>query len=289
MRKMLLCLTSFGVVFSSVFTGVKAQELGDVQAEEIIICKDEYTMLLDEAKNYESKQKSASTMSTEENARYVEVKNAIENYPNFIYQQQKLSDEELKAQHYTDQQIAAIRAFNGDESLIPLASASVSATLSATEFNYNSSSNRTYLAIRLTGRWSGTPAIRSQDTVALRVGGTTSNYIETSSSGRVTFDNGIVLTNLNTLGQTNGRLFKFGMQYNGSTMRSFQFTYRGFGDGKMTGSSYAAAYAHATILANVDFGIDFSGRSISGYGLSFGIKSGYSCMYQSFKSITSYI
>jgi len=118
--------------------------------------------------------------------------------------------------------------------------------------------------------------IRSQDTVALRLGGTTSNYIEASSTGKVTFDNGIVLTSLNSRGETNGRLYKFGMQYNGSTMRSFEFTFRGFGDGKMTGSSYAAVYAHAR-------------KDISGCGISFGIESGFDELYYDFKNISKYI
>ena len=108
-------------------------------------------------------------MDDTEKESYLEIKKAITDYPNFIYEQQKLSDDELKSQCYTDNQMVAIRACNGDESLIPLASATVSATLSATEFKYYSSSNRTYLAIKLTGKWSGSPLIRSQDTVDLQL------------------------------------------------------------------------------------------------------------------------
>lgn len=290
MKKMLICLTSICLALTLSFVSVYAQDVNNNEPKEIVITNDEYTMLLEEARQYETKSRSVLAMSEEEESRYIAVKNAIENYPNFIYEQQKLSDEELRAQYYTDEQIAAIRAFDGDESLIPMAAASVSATLTATEFNYNSSSNRTYLAVRLTGSWSGTPAIRSQDTVAIQLGGTTSNYMEVSSSGRVTFDNGKVLTNLNSLGQTNGRIFKFGMQYNGSTMRSFQFTFRGFGDGRMTGSSYAAVYAHYTLsLSSPSYGVDFTGKSITGYGISFGIKSGFTVMFQSFKTLSSYI
>ena len=289
MKKVILSLISLSIITYSSFFSVKAQNPKSIETIEETIVNDEYSMLLQEAKMYEAKKQSVLMMDVTEKERYLEVKKAIADYPNFIYEQQKLSDDELKSQCYTDKQIIAIRAFNGDESLIPLASATVSATLSATEFKYYSSSNRTYLAIKLTVKWSGSPLIRSQDTVALRLGGTTSNYIEASSTGKVTFDNGIVLTSLNSRGETNGRLYKFGMQYNGSTMRSFEFTFRGFGDGKMTGSSYAAVYAHATITFNTGFGIDFSGKDISGCGISFGIESGFDELYYDFKNISKYI
>lgn len=289
MKKFTIYLLSICTGLSCALFSVKTQALDNIETEEVSMVSDEYTMLLDELRNYETKGQSILMMNEAEAERYTELKNAIENYQNFIYEQQKLSEEELKAQYYTDQQIAAIRAFDGDENLLPLASATVSGTLSVTEFNYNSTSNRTYLAIKLKGSWSGTPAIRSQDTVALRVNGTSSNYIEVSSTGKVTFDNGITLNDLNTRGETNGRLYKFGMQYNGSTIRSFEFTYRGFGDGRMTGSSYAAAYAHSTINTSVGFGINFAGTDISGYGISFGIETFYTEMYYDFKNISSYI
>jgi len=87
-----------------------------------------------------------------------------------------------------------------------------------------------------------------QDTVGLALYGTSSEYVEVSSSGRVTFDNNVVLTDLETRINRNSRMYRFGIQYNGYTMRSFNFTFRGFGDGRMTGSYYTAQYAHATSL-----------------------------------------
>ena len=101
---------------------------------------------------------------------YYKKQKTITDYPNFIYAQQKLSVEKLKSQCYTDNQIITIHTFNGDESLIPLAFATVSATFSGTKFKYYSSSNRIYLAIKLIGKWSESPLIRFQDTITFNTG-----------------------------------------------------------------------------------------------------------------------
>lgn len=289
MKKLGVCLLSLCMGITCALVNVKAKTLDNIEMEETSIVKDEYTMLLEEIETYEKEGKSVLTMNKAESEYYLEIKKAVEEYPGFIYQQQKLPDEELKKLHYDDQQIAAIRAFNGEESLIPLAAAYVTASLTATEFYYNQNENRTYFAINLLGNWSGSPLIRSQDTVGLGVGGTTSNYIEISSTGRVTFDNGTTITNLSSKGHTNGRQYKFGLTNGNSQLRYFQFTFKGFGDGKMTGSAYSAAYAHAKLTTNLGFGLDFNGKAVSGYGISIDVKSTFEEMYYDFKTISSYL
>ena len=98
-------------------------------------------------------------------------------YKNFIYSLNDRSDEELKYWNYTDEQINAIRNYDGTDEMTLLASATVTGILQITNYTYNSSTNKTTATLKYLGSWNGEPFFKTIDTIGVAFNGSEANYI----------------------------------------------------------------------------------------------------------------
>jgi len=194
-------------------------------------------------------------------------------YHDYIYQLKKLSVEELTEMTFNDEQIYAIKNFDGTDEMATRASATVSATLKLTKFNYTASDNRTHASATFSGSWTGTPLYKMQDTIGIGMIGSLSRFVKKSSSNAITHYDGSVVKN--TYGEYNssaGQTYKFGIcDVNGRIFKNFTMTYTADADGKNTLMDYGAAYVHfreTFSVSGVSIGVSGSGASI---GLSFSI------------------
>ena len=249
---MLIC--SFASAKAETFT---LNEQNSIQGESKAVYINEYQSLVEKKAAYEKKVIQRITLSENETEEYNQIVDSISNYPNYIYSLQNLSEDELKAKHYTDAQIDAIMNYDGSEEMTIRASAYVSATLTCNDFYYSSSDNRTYITATFSGKWVGDPMFRFQDTIGIGFVGSNAKFLQKSSPATVTFDNGISLTPTGQYDSAAGYKYKFGMQYNGSTCRRFTMTYTGQATGYVSIADYGAAYGHSSL-------------AISGFGFSIG-------------------
>lgn len=80
-----------------------------------------------------------------------------------LYEMKLKDSSELKALGYTDTQINAIKAFDGSDEMMALASASVEYTIDIKSYTYSSSKNISEAKVKIDYKWSGMPAFKSKD------------------------------------------------------------------------------------------------------------------------------
>lgn len=194
-------------------------------------------------------------------------------YHDYIYRLKDLSVDELAEMTFNDEQIYAIKNFDGTDEMASRASATVSAKLTLTKFNYTASDNRTHASATFSGSWTGTPFFKQQDTIGIGMIGSLSRFVKKSSSNEITHYDGSVVRN--TYGEYNssaGQTYKFGIcDVNARIIKKFTMTYTADADGKNTLMDYGAAYVHFYEMFSVSglsIGVSGSGASI---GISFSI------------------
>ena len=194
-------------------------------------------------------------------------------YHDYIYKLKELSVNELAEMTFNDEQIYAIKNFDGSDEMATRASATVSATLKLKKFNYTASDNRTHASATFSGSWTGTPLFKQQDTIGIGMIGSLSRFVKKSSSNAITQYDGSVVRN--TYGEYNssaGQTYKFGIcDANARIFKRFTMTYTADAGGKNTLMDYGAAYVHFYDRFNVSglsIGVSGSGANI---GISFNI------------------
>ena len=99
-------------------------------------------------------------------------------YQDYIYKLKELSETELIDLNFDNNQINAIKNFDGSDEMATRASATISATLKLTKFNYTASDNRTHASATFSGSWKGTPFFRQQDTIGIGMIGSLSRFVK---------------------------------------------------------------------------------------------------------------
>lgn len=156
--------------------------------EEYKIESNEYLELRSSQIMMEEISKSNINILTDEDRKYYsEIKNAIDEYPAYIYRMKELSINQLKNRNYTDEQIEAIKNYDGSENMTSLAAATVTGTYSISNYRYDSSANLTYATGNATATWQGTPFFQLVDQFAIALGAGVGNFIHQSSSCTATY------------------------------------------------------------------------------------------------------
>ncbi len=263
MYKKILSIILSGVCFltiSSTPINAKDEDLMKYAPSPKSVEINEYESIIEELNKYENAIKEKKLLSTVELDNYENLKNIKNDYPNFIYKQKELSIEELISQNYTDDQIQAIKNYDGSEEMTLRASASVSATLKLTKFTYKSSENRTYASAKFTGHWNGSPSQKFQDSIGIGITGSNARFARLGSSNYIKHaDNSMVYNTYSKYYSMVGLTYKFGtVNKDNKIFKEFGMTYNAVADGKVTVMDYGAAYIHHY-------------STFSGPGLSIGI------------------
>lgn len=173
------------------------------------------------------------------------------------------TDEELKYLNYTDDQIYAIRNYDGSPEMLNRASAAVTASVWAGNRIY--SDNKTRVTIYVDGRKNGSFVLNFQDNLAISLLGSSANFFPSSSKMTVRYSNGNSVTATANENDT-GVVFRFGIP----NMTGFSASYTGVADGNVRVIRYGAAYGHNTMSISVD---GISVDSDLTIGISFSFKS----------------
>ena len=162
MKKITKLLLSLSLLFVNAAIPVNAAEKN---IEEIFTyaLETEFSHLLNEIEKFESK--SILRLKSDEYKEYNDLLNAKEEYKKFLYAQKELSVDKLKEQNYTDEQIKALKSFDGSDEIAARASAYVYATASTI------SKTTSLHGVRFNWEWVGTPAFSGlgmMDGIAVR-------------------------------------------------------------------------------------------------------------------------
>lgn len=233
----------------------------------------EYGAIMQKLTDYKrSKTKGISSFNSQDDE-LLEIMKERKEYQDYIYKLKELSETELIDLNFDNNQINAIKNFDGSDEMATRASATISATLKLTKFNYTASDNRTHASATFSGSWKGTPFFRQQDTIGIGMIGSLSRFVKKSSSNAITHYDGSVVRN--TYGEyksSAGQTYKFGIGSDPAhVFKKFTMTYTADADGKNTLMDYGAAYAHFKgTIPSVGLSIGVSGKNAN-IGISFNI------------------
>lgn len=178
-----------------------------------------------------------------------------------IIEMNEKTDEELKYLNYTDDQIFAIRNYDGSPEMLNRASAAVTGSVWASNRTY--SNNKTRVTISCTGTKNGSFVLNFQDNLAISLLGSSANFFPSSSHMTVRYSNGTSVT-ATAREDDSGVVFKFGIPY----MTSFSANYTGVADGDVRVIRYGATYGHNTKSIALD-GISIDSDLTIGISFSF--------------------
>lgn len=207
-----------------------------------------------------------------------------EEIKDYIMSLKNLPVAELKEYNYTDEQITAIKNYDGSYELTVAASAYVVAALANTVFSYNPSTNKTTFTGRFTGEWKGTPVYKSIDEIGIAVGGSEASFSPVSSSTTVLYYDGSTAKQYGTRDYFGGsvhQIYLTSRNGNASFMRSFSMSVTLIAGGKVTIAGLAVDYAHQSI----SFGTGLS-ISVNGVTPSFSLGVGWSEEFYDFDTFT---
>lgn len=205
-----------------------------------------------------------------------------EEIKNHIMSLKTLSVDELKEYNYTDEQITAIKKYDGSYELTVAASAYVSASMTKTAYSYNSSTNKTTFSARFTGQWVGSPAFKSIDEIGIAVGGSEAGFSTLSSSTTVYYNDGSSTKQYGKRDYFGGsvhQIYLTSTNGNASFMKSYSMSITLVAGGKVSVAGLAADYVHQSI----SFGTGLS-ISVSGIAPSFSIGTGWSEEFYDYKT-----
>lgn len=288
------------VLFLSIFTFISVLPL-QVYAEDEDLMKyapseksyvmNEYEGILNQIEDYESKIKMRITLDAHEQDDFQELLKVKNDYKDYIYEKKKLTTEQLKEENFTNDQIDAIKNYDGSEGLTLRASPSISATLRLNSFYYKAKENRTYAGATFKGHWNGSPFYKMQDNTAIGITGSKARFARLGSSNYVKHNNGTIYYNTNNKYYSMaGVAYSFGIcDVNRKIIKEFSMTYNAIADGKVTVMDYGASYAHikeGITGVSLSVGVSASGGSL---GLSFSIGKKADMMWENTYTKTSYI
>ena len=236
----------------------------------------EYGVIMQKLTDYKrNKTKHISSLNSQDDE-LLEIMKERKEYQDYIYNLKELSESELLDLNFDNNQINAIKNFDGSDEMAMRASATISATLKLTKFNYTASDNRTHASATFSGNWNGTPLYKRQDTIGIGMIGSLSRFVKKSSSNAITHYDGSVVKN--TYGEYKslaGQTYKFGIASDyAHVFKKFTMTYTAYADGKNTLMDYGAAYVHfKEEIPSVGLSIGVSGKD-SSIGISFSIDAG---------------
>lgn len=217
-------------------------------------------------------EKIDQSKTTEERQYYESLK---EEYKDHVYLLKSTSVSELKKLNFNEEQIKAIKQFDGSDELAALSSAYVAASLTLNDFYYNSSLNRTYIDFTFTGCWVGTPFWKLQDFTMVGAAGSAARFAQNGYSNQITFNGGQSVSNTNnTYYSMSGVVHKFGIIYGSADnfMSGFYVNYKGIADGQVTIAEYGGRYVHSYQSVDISgLSVGVSAGGTGGYGVSFGI------------------
>lgn len=233
----------------------------------------EYGAIMQRLANYKVK-KARSIVNYDSNQEeLLEILKKRKEYHDYIYELKELPESQLVDMTFDDDQIDAIKNFDGSDEMATRASATISASLTLTQFNYTASDNRTHASATFSGRWNGTPLYKMQDTIGIGMIGSLSRFVKKSSSNAIThYDGSVVRDTYGEYNSSAGQTYKFGIaNVNGKVFKNFTMTYSARADGKNTLMDYGAAYAHfydMFTITGLSIGVSGTDASI---GISFTI------------------
>lgn len=269
-KQLLAIVSALSIMLSSIleFNNVLAYEpdisYNLVDENKEVLNQNEFVSIVSEIESYKQKK----YLKSNDFKQYNQLLKAKDDYKDYIRSLNNLSDNELKEQNYTESQIFAIRNYDGSDEMTARAAASVTGTLSKTEYKYSSSTKKTYLTATFTVKWKGTPIYKHDDIIAIGIGGSEAGYYESSHSLKVNKAGGNSNTNTRyTVYSGAGVSAKFKIQDPRyfKVFESATLTYRAVAGGKVTVSGISAIYCHweLSVGNSASFSISSSGPSIS--------------------------
>ncbi len=171
------------------------------------------------------------------------------------------SNEELEYLGYTDDQIYAIRNYDGSSEMLNRASATVTGSVWVSNRTYEN--NKTRVTIICDGKKNGSFVLNFQDNLALSLLGSGANFFPSSSHMTVRYADGHTV-NATATENDSGVVFRFGIPQ----MTSFSASYTGVADGDVRVIRYGAAYGHNTVSISID-GISIDTSLTVGISFSF--------------------
>lgn len=210
------------------------------------------------------------------------IKNYKDYYSDFVYELSELDDEALAAAGYTGAQIEIIKNFNGDQKDIERVSATLNISANPQYFRYEASEGLTKGMLSYSWSWSGIPAFKMTDLVAVGWNGwtlfstsdkqsSTIKYYNVNNGNLHSTSSGTML-NVNDGASSSGRGHKFAVAKNDNAV----YAKSGTGYFKVKSDVYAkknfycqAKYGHSQLSLTPTFSVSLSGISVS---VSFGKK-----------------
>lgn len=272
-KKIVLCLASCGIALTLFVTPTFAlsQSEDDYKTfSDSVTEQNEFTSLNNKIKFYETRLKTRSANQNDLEV-YAELCKAKKELINYLYELKELSVDDLQKYNCTADQIDAIQNYDGSDEMSSRAAATVTGTLTNSEYTYNSSVNKTYLTAKYTVKWNGKPYWKHDDVMCIGMVGSEANYLKSSSSFSCNKAGGNSNTNPRyDVHIGNGASVKFKIQDPTyfEVFSSATFTYRGVAGGKVTVSGIGATYLHW------EMGVGDAGIEISASNTTIGFKYG---------------
>ncbi len=139
-------------------TSISANATNTIIINEYEELKSEYNML---------KAKQSIMKSNEISKKIKESENKINKFKNHIYELKEFSVEELRQRNYNDDQIEAIKTYDGLEEKSIKAAATIKFTVKKNTFSYNSKTGLTTVKATVSFTWSGGPEEYGKDAFAM--------------------------------------------------------------------------------------------------------------------------
>lgn len=279
MKKAIQIFLSVIIMFTAMGIPVNAY-VADAETNDsrVFIQTDEYSMLLDE---YEELCRSSKT--NENRKSLEELCYLIKEYPQYILEKQKMSEQQLKTENYTEEQIYAIKNYDGSPAMTKAASASVTGSLSHVSRTYNSSANRTYVTVTASVHWNGTPLVKGTDTLGIALAGS-STFVRSNSYCLISHPTGSVYSSSYQTQVGLGVQYRFGISADGINMFNYALlSYTGVAEGNVNVYAFSGAYSHFTYGSNIGFGFSIGGSYSA--GISFTPVPGYELMWSDDDSV----
>lgn len=187
LKNVVIYLIAIVLMLTSYSTNIIATEsnhnMSSVNLNEVVIEENEYNEYLNLKRNVTSYFKLDK--STDLNEKIMQYE---KEYDRFIYElMERYNSQELKRFNYSEDQIKAIKSFDGSEELRIAASAVITSSLSLSSYSYNSLNDRTTLRMGYTINISGIEFMPGQRNAGVTIGGSQAAYFFSTSNLSLTY------------------------------------------------------------------------------------------------------
>lgn len=168
--KMIMAICAASCIY--IPNNINAMNLNKTNDKENVVVnyeykKNEYLSLKESINKLENE--LLNSYSTNNNKKVIELKelnDQVLEYKNMINELKYLDESYFETYNYSDDQINAIRNYDGSEEMTIKAASYVYGNLNLTDFRYNSSSNTSYISAKTTATWIGRPLLNLKDKLA---------------------------------------------------------------------------------------------------------------------------